>query len=88
MSVSAQDVAGGNNGPASIIRSIVDLAGDLAGVLEAYRQNCLLDRARFDAHPRDPDAMTIVLDTRSTVVFAQGYLGGAVNLPFSYAIER
>ena len=46
-----------------------------------YRQDRLVDLAKFQSIARKRDAM--ILDARSAASFARGHIKGAVNLPFT-----
>ena len=49
--------------------------------VEAYRAARLVGLAEFQRMAGDGD--TIILDARSADAFAEGHIGGAVNLPFT-----
>ena len=61
----------------------VDFAGfaALTDQVETYRQDRLVDLARFQKLARQRE--TLVLDARSADAFARGHIKGAVNLPFT-----
>ena len=49
--------------------------------VEAYRADRLVSLAEFQRMAREPN--TIVLDARSADAYAEGHIGGALNLPFT-----
>lgn len=53
----------------------------LAGEVEAYRAERLVNLAEFRRMAREPN--TIVLDARSADAYAAGHIAGAINLPFT-----
>jgi hypothetical protein len=54
---------------------------NLTGDVEAYRAERLITLGEFQRMAREPN--TIVLDARSAGAYAEGHIGGAVNLPFT-----
>ena len=54
---------------------------NLTGEVESYRQSRLVSLADFQRMAREPN--TIVLDARSAGAYAEGHIGGAINLPFT-----
>jgi len=76
-------LAAASPAPAPRANPQVDFAGfaALTHEVESYRQDRLVDLARFQAIARKPGAL--VLDARSADAFARGHIRGAVNLPFT-----
>jgi hypothetical protein len=54
---------------------------NLTGEVEAYRENRLVTLADFQRMAREPN--TVILDARSAGAYAEGHIGGAINLPFT-----
>jgi len=54
---------------------------NLTGEVEAYRADRLVSLGEFQRMARESN--TIILDARSANAYAEGHIGGAINLPFT-----
>lgn len=71
------------DGPRKTTKAQIDFPGfsKLTSDIDAYRQSRLIDLETFQRMAREPN--TIILDARSATAYAEGHIGGAINLPFT-----